>query len=290
MNLSDLMTTSAERHGDRTAVRQGDVALTYTALERASALVAGMLQRKHGVRPGDRVGVMLPNVAYFPVCYYGALRAGAAIVPMNVLLKEREVAFYMADSDAKVLFAWHDFADAAHAGARDAEVVVVEPAAFDALLAGSDPAATVDRGPDDTAVVLYTSGTTGTPKGAELTHANLTENVAVCHELFDLGPDAVLLGALPLFHAFGQTCALNAAMAAGGSLSLLPRFDAGKALQIIERDRVTVFEGVPTMYSAMLHHPDEFDTTSLQICVSGGAAMPVEVMHAFERRFDCMIL
>jgi long-chain acyl-CoA synthetase len=217
MNLSDLMTTSAARHGDRTAIRQGDVALTYTALERASALVAGML-RQHGVRPGDRVGVMLPNVAYFPVCYYGALRAGAAIVPMNVLLKEREVAFYMADSDAKVLFVWHDFADAAHAGARDAEVVVVEPAAFDALLAGSDPAETVDRRPDDTAVVLYTSGTTGTPKGAELTHANLTENVAVCLELFELGPDAVLLGALPLFHAFGQTCALNAAMAAGGSL------------------------------------------------------------------------
>jgi long-chain acyl-CoA synthetase len=289
MNLSDLMTTSAARHGDRTAIRQGDVALTYTALERASALVAGML-RQHDVRPGDRVGVMLPNVAYFPVCYYGALRAGAAIVPMNVLLKEREVAFYMADSDAKVLFVWHDFADAAHAGACDAEVVVVEPAAFDALLAGSDPAETVDRRPDDTAVVLYTSGTTGTPKGAELTHTNLTENVAVCLELFELGPDAVLLGALPLFHAFGQTCALNAATAAGGSLSLLPRFDAGKALGIIERDRVTVFEGVPTMYSAMLHHPDDVDTTSLRICVSGGAAMPVEVLHAFERRFDCTIL
>jgi long-chain acyl-CoA synthetase len=289
MNLSDLMTTSAAQHGDRTAIRQGDVALTYAALERASALVAGLLQQ-HGVRPGDRVGVMLPNVAYFPVCYYGALRAGAAIVPMNVLLKEREVAFYMADSDAKVLFVWQDFADAARAGARDAEVVVVEPAAFDAQLAGSDPAETVDRDPDDTAVVLYTSGTTGTPKGAELTHANLAENVAVCQELFALGPDAVLLGALPLFHAFGQTCGLNAAMAAGGSLSLLPRFDAGKALGIIERDRVTVFEGVPTMYSAMLHCPDEVDTSSLQICVSGGAAMPVEVLHAFERRFDCTIL
>jgi len=289
MNLSDLMTTSSERHGDRTAIRQGDVALTYTALERASALLAGMLQQ-HGVRPGDRVGVMLPNVAHFPVCYYGALRAGAAIVPMNVLLKEREVAFYMADSDAKVLFVWHDFADAAHAGARDAEVVVVEPAAFDAVLAGGDPVQTLDRRPDDTAVVLYTSGTTGTPKGAELTHANLAENVAVCLELFELGPDAVVLGALPLFHAFGQTCALNAAMAAGGSLSLLPRFDAGKALDIIERDRVTVFEGVPTMYSAMLHHPTAVDTTSLQTCVSGGAAMPVEVLHAFERRFDCTIL
>ena len=289
MNLSDLMTTSAERHGDRTAIRQGDVALSYTALDRASALVAGLLHSR-GVGPGDRVGIMLPNVAYFPVCYYGALRAGAAIVPMNVLLKEREVAFYMADSDAKVLFVWHEFADAAHAGAHDTEVIVVEPPAFDALLAGSDPAETVDRESDDTAVVLYTSGTTGTPKGAELTHANLSENVAVCLELFELGPDGVLLGALPLFHAFGQTCGLNAAMAAGSSLSLLPRFDAGKALDIIKNDRVTVFEGVPTMYSAMLHHPDDFDTTSLRICVSGGAAMPVEVLHAFERRFDCMIL
>jgi long-chain acyl-CoA synthetase len=289
MNLSDLMTTSAGRHAEHTAIRQGDIALTYLALERASALVAGLLQ-DHGVRPGDRVGVMLPNVAYFPICYYGALRAGAAIVPMNVLLKEREVAHYMADSGAKVLFVWHDFADAAQAGARDAEVVVVEPGSFDALLAGCEPSGTADRDPDDTAVVLYTSGTTGTPKGAELTHANLTENVAVSLELFELGPDAVLLGALPLFHAFGQTCGLNAAMAAGGSLSLLPRFDAGKALEIIERDRVTAFEGVPTMYSAMLHHPDDFDTSSLQICVSGGAAMPVEVLHAFERRFGCTIL
>jgi long-chain acyl-CoA synthetase len=289
MNLADLMTTSAERHGDRTAIRQEGVALSYTALERATALAAGLLQ-EHGVRPGDRVGVMLPNVAYFPICYYGALRAGAAIVPMNMLLKEREVAFYMADSGARVLFAWHQFADAAKAGAGDTEVIVVESGAFDARLAGSEPAGTTDREPDDTAVILYTSGTTGTPKGAELTHANLSENVAVSMELFGAGPDLVTLGALPLFHAFGQTCGLNATMAAGGSLSLLPRFDAGKALEMIESDRVTLFEGVPTMYSAMLHHPEDTDTSSLQLCVSGGAAMPVEVMRAFERRFECTVL
>jgi long-chain acyl-CoA synthetase len=289
MNLSDLMTTSAARHGDRTAIRQDDIALTYTALERASALVAGLL-RERGVRPGDRVGVMLPNVAYFPVCYYGALRAGAAIVPMNMLLKEREVAHYMADSDARVLFAWHQFADAAKAGARDTDVVVVEPGAFDAQLAGAEPAGTIDRDPDDTAVILYTSGTTGTPKGAELTHANLTENVAVSVGLFGLGSDTVALGALPLFHAFGQTCALNATMSVGGCLTLLARFDAGRALAMIEHERVTVFEGVPTMYAAMLHHPDDTDTTSLHVCVSGGAAMPVEVMRAFEERFQCTVL
>jgi long-chain acyl-CoA synthetase len=243
-----------------------------------------------GVQPGDRVGVMLPNVAYFPICYYGALRAGAAVVPMNMLLKEREVAFYMSDSDARVLFAWHEFAEAARAGAHDTEVIAVAPEPFDTLLAGSEPAGTIDREPDDTAVILYTSGTTGKPKGAELTHANLSENVAVSLELFDLGPDAVTLGALPLFHAFGQTCALNATIAVGGSLELLPRFDAGKALEMIEQDRVTVFEGVPTMYAAMLHHEGEFDTSSLQVCVSGGAAMPVEVLRAFERRFECTIL
>jgi long-chain acyl-CoA synthetase len=139
-------------------------------------------------------------------------------------------------------------------------------------------------------VILYTSGTTGHPKGAELTHGNLTENVAVALELFELGSDAVTLGALPLFHAFGQTCALNATMAVGGSLSLLPRFDAGTALEIIERDRATVFEGVPTMYAAMLHHPTSADTSSLQVCVSGGAAMPVEVLRAFEKKFECTVL
>jgi long-chain acyl-CoA synthetase len=289
MNLAALMTTSAEQHGDRTAIRQEGVALTYAGLERATALVAGMLESR-GIQPGDRVGVMLPNVAYFPICYFGALRAGAAIVPMNMLLKEREVAYYMADSSARVLFVWHQFADAARAGAHDTEVIEVAPEAFDALLAGSEPSGTVEREPDDTAVILYTSGTTGRPKGAELTHANLSDNVAVCLDLFDLGPDAVTLGALPLFHAFGQTCALNATMAVGGSLELLPRFDAGKALELIQNDRVTLFEGVPTMYSAMLHHPGEFDTSSLQLCVSGGAAMPVEVLRAFENRFECTIL
>src|SRR3954470_14207690 len=117
MNLSELMTSSAARHGDRTAIHQDDVTLSYRALDRASGLVAGLL-RSHGVEPGDRVGLMLPNVAYFPVVYFGILRAGAVVVPMNMLLKEREVAYYMADSDARALLVWHEFADAARAGAR----------------------------------------------------------------------------------------------------------------------------------------------------------------------------
>jgi len=148
------------------------------------------------------------------------------------------------------------------------------------------------REPDDTAVILYTSGTTGTPKGAELTHANLLRNVEASVRLFGLGEDTVTLGALPFFHAFGQTCALNGTVAVGGHLTLLPRFDAGRALEILERDGVTVFEGVPTMYSAMLHHPDAAtrDVSALDVSISGGAAMPVEVMRAFEERFGCDVL
>jgi long-chain acyl-CoA synthetase len=253
------------------------------------------LLRAKGVAPGDRVGVMLPNVPYFPVAYYGALRAGAVVVPMNVLLKEREVAFYLADSGAKALLAWHEFAAAAHAGAEqtEAETVLVEPGAFERLVARCAPEAHVaDRAADDTAVILYTSGTTGKPKGAELTHANLLRNVEVSTGLFGLDAGAVTLGALPFFHAFGQTCALNATVAVGGTLSLLARFDAGRALEIFERDRVTVFEGVPTMYSALLHHPDAGarDVSALEVCISGGAAMPVEVMRAFEARFGCAVL
>jgi long-chain acyl-CoA synthetase len=139
---------------------------------------------------------------------------------------------------------------------------------------------------------LYTSGTTGTPKGAELTHANLTRNAEISRDLYDLGPDAVTLGALPLFHSFGQTCGLNATIGGGGTLTLIPRFDPGKALEIIQRDRVNIFEGVPTMYAAMLHHPerDKFDTSTLEICASGGSAMPVEVLKGFEKAFGCKVL
>jgi long-chain acyl-CoA synthetase len=293
-NLADLLAQSTAARPDRVAIKRGDRELSYAQLDAAAARVAGLLRAK-GVRPGDRVGVMLPNVEYFPVAYYGALRAGAAVVPMNVLLKEREVAFYLGDSDAKVLLAWHQFADTAHGGAdqTDAECVLVEPGEFEALIGRCDPVAeAAGRDPHDTAVILYTSGTTGTPKGAELTHENLLRNVEVTVGVFGLDERAVTLGALPLFHAFGQTCALNATMAVGGTLTLIPRFDGGEALETIERDRVTVFEGVPTMYAAMLNHPraGEADTSTLEVCVSGGAAMPVELMRGFEERFRCQVL
>ena len=294
-NLATILLDTAREHGERTAMKLDDKVMSYELLEQGSARLAALLRDK-GVSRGDRVGVMLPNVPYFAVCYYGVLRVGGIVVPMNPLLKDREVAFYLSDSGAKVLLAWHQMSDAAAKGSADkgAECVLVEPGGFEELLAGVDPDREVeDVDGDDTAVLLYTSGTTGKPKGAELRHDNLRTNaITTAETVGQIGADDVLLGALPLFHAFGQTCGLNAAVHAGASVSLLPRFDADKALQILQEDAVTVFEGVPTMFNAMLHATDheKYDVSSLRLCVSGGAAMPAEVMRGFEEAFGCTIL
>jgi long-chain acyl-CoA synthetase len=294
MNLATILTESSAREPRQTAIKLDDIELPYAALDGATAHLAG-LAHEHGLEPGDRVGIMLPNVPYFAVCYYGVLRAGGIVVPMNVLLKAREVAYYLSDSGARLLFAWEGFAEDATAGAAQAgaECILVRRGEFEQIV-GAAPARTevVDRAEDDTAVILYTSGTTGTPKGAELTHMNLKSNCEASRNLFDLGSEAVLLGALPLFHSFGQTCCLNATMVGGGTLTLIPRFEPGKALEVIDRDRVNVFEGVPTMYGAMLHCPDRdrFDTSTLQLCASGGSAMPVELLRGFESAFGCKIL
>jgi long-chain acyl-CoA synthetase len=294
-NLASVLTDTAAERPDSIAIKLDDTELPYKFLDGASAHVAGMLRAK-GVEPGDRVGIMLPNVPYFPVIYYGILRLGAVVVPMNPLLKGREVEFYLKDPDAKVMFAWHDFAEAAETGASgtDAEAILVKPGEFEELVGKAEAVSEVaERSGDDTAVILYTSGTTGTPKGAELTHDNLLSNVeAILSTLIQIEPDDVVLGALPFFHSFGQTCGLNSCMKAGGTLTLLPRFDPDKALEIIERDRVTIFEGVPTMYVGMLHsdRADSADTSCLRLCVSGGSAMPGEVLRAFEEKFGCKIL
>src|SRR5215216_3887337 len=294
-NLATILTDTVERHRDRPALKLDDAVVTYAQLDEGSARVAALLADK-GVEPGDRVGIMLPNVPYFGVIYYGVLRAGGVVVPMNPLLKGREVKFYVEDPGAKLLFAWGDFEEAAAKGAEEggAELVLVKPGDFEELVAGYEPDAEVaDRDGDDTAVILYTSGTTGTPKGAELTHENLRMNCELAaRTLAKATEEDVLLGALPLFHSFGQTCGLNASVSVGAFLSMIPRFDPAKALQIIERDGVTVFQGVPTMYHAMLasDERESADVSSLRACMSGGAAMPVEVMREFEEAFGCTVL
>jgi long-chain acyl-CoA synthetase len=294
-NLAKNLTDTTSVHGGRVAVRVDNAAMTYRALSEASARVAGLL-RKQGVGPGDRVGIMMPNVSEVPVVYYGILRAGGVVVPMNPLLKGREVAYYLGDSGAGPVFAWHAFAEEARAGAQQAgaELIVVDEVGFPDLLASVLPDDVVaDRDSTDTAVILYTSGTTGQPKGAELTHGNLISNTEVARtDIVRARPEDVIFGGLPLFHVFGQTVALNVAVAAGACLTLLPRFDPAHALRIIAGHRVTVFEGVPTMYVALLHQPDraDYDVSTLRMCISGGAALPVEVLRGFEEAFGSAVL
>src|SRR6202041_1971589 len=294
-NLASNVTDTTRVKAGRVAVSGDNAALTYRALDEASARVAGLL-RERGLEPGDRVGLMMPNVAEVPVVYYGILRAGGVVVPMNPLLKGREVAYYLSDSGAGLLFAWHAFAEQAKAGAEQAgaETIVVDGVGFPDLLATATPDfAVADTSDEDTAVILYTSGTTGHPKGAELTHANLISNTEVARvDIVRATPDDVIFGGLPLFHVFGQTVALNVAVAAGACLTLLPRFDAAHALRIVADHRVTVFEGVPTMYVALLHQPDraDYDVSTLRMCISGGAALPVEVLRGFEDAFGVAVL
>lgn len=284
---------AAATHPDRPALVLDETTLSYAELWERTARVAGRL-RSRGHQPGDRVGLMLPNVLPFSVLYYGILRAGGVVVPMNPLLKAREVKHYLGDSGARLVFAWQSAADEAAAGAGEAgaEPVVVGSAYLDEVAGWPAAPEVTPRSDDDTAVLLYTSGTTGTPKGAELTQANMATNASVtARTLLDLGPEDVVMGCLPLFHAFGQTAAMNAAVVAGAGLTLVPRFDPATALKVIERDRVTVFEGVPTMYVAMAQAGSGVaDTATLRVCVSGGAALPVEVLRTFTATFGAEVL
>jgi long-chain acyl-CoA synthetase len=293
MNLARILDEAARMYPERPAVRLDELVISYQQLDDLSARAAAWL-RERGIAPGDRVGIMLPNVAQFPVLYYGVLRAGGTVVPMNPLLKAREVEHYLGDSGARLVFASAAAAPEAAAGAAatGAEAITVDADTLTEIAARPASAEIVARADDDTAVILYTSGTTGTPKGAELTHANLHRNAVVsATTLLDLGPDDVVMGCLPLFHSFGQTCGLNAAISAGACLTLIPRFDPVTALKVVERDRVTLFEGVPTMYVAMLNAgPEVADTSTLRLCISGGAALPVEVLRGFEQAFDATIL
>jgi long-chain acyl-CoA synthetase len=294
-NLASIVTESAGRDAAAAAVVLGPTSLTYGELDDRAARLATLL-RERGIEPGDRVGVMLPNVLEFPVAYYGILRAGAVVVPMNVLLKRREIAYYLEDSGAKLLLAWHGFLEDATTGAADAgaELIAVEPGEFAALLDGVESMEGIAEVEDeDTAVILYTSGTTGQPKGAELSHVNLIRNADVSSRTnTTVGPGDIVLGALPLFHTFGQTVSMNASILVGATLTLVPKFDPGQVLETMARDGVTHFYGVPTMYGALLHHPgrEDFDTSTLRVCMTGGSSMPVEVLRAFEDAFGAIVL
>jgi long-chain acyl-CoA synthetase len=294
-NLSCNLTAAAEMYPDRPALRCEDTTTTYSALAGYVARLARFLTDA-GIEPGDRVGMMLPNTPAFAVVYFGILHAGGVVVPMNPLQSGREVEFFLTNTGAKALFYAPACAAAATTGAQAAGARHLEVDDHRVVQLTEDYAPLprpVDRMGEDTAVILHTSGTTGIPKGAELTHDNIIRNqIVTARKLLHLGPGDVMMGCLPLFHAFGMTCGLVAALSSGATLALIPRFDPRRALETIAAERVTVFEGVPTMYSTLLAAADqiETDTGSLRVCISGGAALPVEVLRKFEAAFGCVIL
>ncbi len=295
-NLATNLTTTAEKTPDQAAITIDGLHLSYAQLHAMAATVAGGL-REAGVEPGDRVAIILPNVPAFPVVFFGILLAGGIVVPMNPLLKSGEIDYFFTDSGAKIAFVWPDFVDeavkgAVHAGTRVIECAPTGPV-DGALVGGSPITEASERADDDTAIILYTSGTTGRPKGAELTHRNVHLNALRSATVIqEIRADDVVMGCLPLFHVFGLVVGLNASVIAGSTLALIPRFDPGKAIEVIGKERVSVMQGVPTMYAAILNHPqaEALDASSLRTCVSGGSAMPLEVMKGFEEKFGTMIL
>ncbi|HMC09008.1 MAG TPA: long-chain fatty acid--CoA ligase [Actinomycetota bacterium] len=308
LNLALLLRESAKAHPGKTALAVGDRRLTYEALDLHARQFAGGL-RALGVERGQHVALLVPNVPHFTIAYFGAHYAGAPVVPLNVLLTADEIAYLLDDSDAVAIVAWDGFLAAAEAGFARAErcehLIVARANPLDAtapegainmmaLIAGAEPVSELpDTAPDESAVILYTSGTTGKPKGAELTHFNLFFNALYTSTLLvPLDSDTVALATLPLFHIFGQTVMQNATIGAGGTVVLLPRFEPKAAFDLLETHRVNFFGGVPTMYVALLNFPeaDQYDLSSLKWCVCGGSAMPKEVMKAFDRKYDVNIL
>lgn len=320
LNLAMIVEDHARKRSQREAVVLGPTRLTYAQLNAMACQVANAL-RAHGVEPGDKVALSCPNLPFFPVVYFGILKAGAVVVPLNVLLHGSEIAYHLQDSDARVYFCFEGTPELAM-GRMGHEGFMATPGCEHFCLITANPAAsspiegvptlgmwlreqptrfaTVECAPDDTAVILYTSGTTGRSKGAELTHSNMLVNAIVSRDLhcYDTRSDAknVVLIALPLFHSFGQTCQMNAMLYQGGTLVLVPRFDPAAVLRAMVDERVNYFSGVPTMYWALLNYArqNQVDTAPiaqhLRLCSSGGASLPVEVLHAFEATFNVTIL
>ncbi len=299
LNLGTILASSARERPGHPLIRLNEQSWSYAEVDRAARGIASSLTER-GLGPGDKVALLVPNVPEFTQAYFGILYAGCAVVPLNVLLSAPEVTYHVQDSEAKLLIAHPLFSNPATKGAEGAGVPLVwaggeVPGAPSLVeLAEAAPLEAIHpTRPDDTAVILYTSGTTGKPKGAELTHSNLLLNcAAVVPRLLPIQSDDIALATLPLFHSFGQTCIQNATISAGAGFTLLPRFTPEDALTILQRDKVTIFAGVPTMYFALLNHPgaDAFDLSSLRICMTGGAPMPVEVMRAFEEKYGVQIL
>jgi long-chain acyl-CoA synthetase len=305
LSLASVLAESARRYPGKTAVVDGDLRVPYAQLWREARGYAAALGEL-GVRPGDPVALLAPNTVDFPRAYYGALALGAVIVPVHLLLTADEAAYVLRDSGARVLICHtSQLAMGAAAGASaGVPVATVGPVAgsvdgstvdiprLEDLAAGLDPVPSFEsRQAEDPAVILYTSGTTGVPKGAVLTHLNLVMNAVVnTFDANDVRPDDIVLGCLPLFHSFGQTVSMNGAFRIGATLVMLPRFSGPAAIEVMLRENVNVFQGVPTMYVALAEAAGGYERLPrLRLCVSGGASLPLAVLERFNAAFDTTI-
>lgn len=307
LNLAHFLDVTACRYPQATAAILDDVRMTWQELAGFARRVANVLRAK-GIGPGDKVAMMIPNTPHFPIIYYGILQTGAAVVPVNVLYQHTEIEHYLSDSSAKVFFAFKTFEEEARKAFIAAEsckdfIVVSTPTDLEDPILGENfnkltmqadtEFDTVQTMPDDTAVILYTSGTTGMPKGAELTHFNMFFNAYYASNYVMRCTTAdVALVTLPLFHSFGQTALMNACVLSGTTMSMLPRFETEKAMQVIARDKVTLIALVPTMYFFILDSDKwkGYDFSTVRIAVSGGAALPEEVHRRFKERYGITIL
>jgi len=316
LNLAMFLEDSAREVPERTAIVCEGTRLSYAQLNASANQVAHGLARA-GISKGDKVALSCQDVPSFVIAYYGILKAGAAVLPLNVLLKTREIAYHLADGDAQAYFCQEGspelpIGQMGYAAFQEVEscqhffLMTNEPGAPSSIpgattlsmLMADQPTTfeTVATSPDDTAVILYTSGTTGKPKGAELTHLNMLLNARLSDTMYPRADHDVHLITLPLFHSFGQTVQMNAGFYNRATLVLLPRFSPDAALRLMEEENITIFAGVPTMYWALLHYPrsDQYDlqkiARTLRLAISGGAAMPVEVMLAFNEKFNVKII
>ncbi len=302
-NLATTLRESRNAKPDHPLCHIGDLTFSYAQVDEISGRVASALLG-HGLRPGDKVAVQLPNLPQFIFTYFGILKAGLVMVPLNPLLKAPEVAYQLQDSESRMMITFEGFADEAVAGARQAgdvpTYVVNLPGHdqrpegtrhYDELYFADDTGEIEPTNADDTAVIIYTSGTTGKPKGAELTHFQMFMNCTVSGELFGLRGDDIATAVLPLFHVFGLSSVLNMIVRFGATMVLVPRFEADAVLDAMARHRCTIFTGVPTMYFALLQADlAGRDLSSLRVCVSGGAAIPGEVIRAFEEKFPGVVI
>jgi len=315
LNLSTILEDSAKRHAEKPAFTFGDTTLTFAQINGAANQIANGLKQQ-GIVKGDKVALGCFNLPYFPMIYFGILKAGATVVPLSVLLKTDEIEYHLKDSEAKAYFCFQGTPDLpmgtmGHAAFQNVAacehfyMITAKPTdpspiegtnTMGSLMAGQSPVTeTAQTSAEDTAVIIYTSGTTGRPKGAELTHSNLMLNGILASDLGNIKKEDTLLIVLPLFHIFAMTCLMNAGIYRGAHSVLLPRFDAETVFGLMQRHKVTLFAGVPTMYWGLLNYrEDKFDYDSisknLRLGMSGGAALPVQVLHDFEERFGVPIL